>query len=66
MIGTDAASTIVTSQLDIKHWHEMIVTPSAADAILDRLVHNAHRLNLSGSVRRTTAKQAELDVKAAA
>jgi DNA replication protein DnaC len=35
-------STIVTSQIDVKHWHEMIANPTVADAILDRLVHSAH------------------------
>ena len=36
-------STIVTTQVDVKHWHEMIANPTVADAILDRLIHNAHR-----------------------
>ena len=55
-------STIVTSQVDVKHWHEMIASPTVADAILDRLVHNAHRLNLAGdSLRKGAAKRAGLD-----
>ena len=37
-------STIITSQLPVDHWHDMIGNPTIADAILDRLVHNAHRL----------------------
>ena len=41
-------STIVTSQLPVKHWHEHIADPTLADAILDRLVHNAHKIELSG------------------
>src|SRR6516225_5923691 len=41
-------STIITSQLPIEDWHAIIGNPTYADAILDRLVHNAHRLNLSG------------------
>ena len=41
-------STIVTSQLPVDHWHEVIGNPTIADAILDRLVHNAHRLTLKG------------------
>jgi DNA replication protein DnaC len=41
------ASTIVTSQLPVEHWHEQIGDPTIADAILDRLVHNAHKINLS-------------------
>ena len=40
------SSNIVTSQLPIDHWHELIGNPTVADAILDRLVHNAHRLIL--------------------
>lgn len=47
-------STIITSQLPISVWHEVIGDPTYADAILDRLVHNAHRLELVGdSMRRT-------------
>ncbi len=46
-------STIVTSQLPVAHWHEALGEPTIADAILDRLVHNAHRLELRGeSMRR--------------
>ena len=53
-------STIITSQLPVEDWHAVIGDPTYADAILDRLVHNAHRLNLSGdSLRRTRAKPAE-------
>jgi len=57
-------STIVTSQLPVEQWHEAIANPTVADAILDRLVHNAHRLTLKGdSLRKTAAKRAGLDVK---
>jgi DNA replication protein DnaC len=57
-------STIVTSQVDVKHWHEMIANPTVADAILDRLVHNAHRLNLAGeSMRKAATKRPALDAK---
>lgn len=45
-------STLVTSQLPVKHWHERIGDPTLADAILDRLVHNAHRLELKGESMR--------------
>lgn len=41
-------STIVTSQLPVKQWHETIGDPTLADAILDRLVHNAYTINLKG------------------
>ncbi len=45
-------STVVTSQLDIKHWHEWIGEATLADAILDRLVHNAYKVNLKGTSKR--------------
>ena len=46
-------STLITSQLPTDTWHEVIGEPTFADAILDRLVHNAHRLDLTGeSLRR--------------
>ena len=45
-------STIVTSQLPVAQWHEVIAQPTYADAILDRLIHNAHRLDLSGESMR--------------
>jgi DNA replication protein DnaC len=55
-------STIVTSQLPIEHWHDIIADPTIADAILDRLVHNAHRLALKGeSLRKAAAKRHKLD-----
>lgn len=47
-----ARSTIVTSQLDPKQWHDYLADPTLADAICDRLVHNAHRLVLQGPSRR--------------
>lgn len=46
------SSTIVTSQLPIPKWHEWLADPTAADAILDRLVHNAYKLDLKGPSRR--------------
>ena len=46
------ASTIVSSQLPIKNWHEIIGDPTIADAILDRLVHNAHKIQLKGDSMR--------------
>ena len=55
-------STIVTSQLPVEHWHEAIGDPTLADAILDRLVHNAHRLALAGeSMRRRASVTKPLD-----
>jgi DNA replication protein DnaC len=46
-------STIITSQVPIDRWYEIIGNPTIADAVLDRLVHNAHRIELAGeSLRR--------------
>lgn len=48
-----AGSVIVTSQVPVKSWYEIIGERTVADAILDRLIHNAHRLELAGeSMRR--------------
>lgn len=47
-------STIVTSQLPVKHWHETIGNGTLADAILDRLVHSAYRLEMKGASLRKT------------
>jgi len=46
------ASTVVTTQLPLDLWHENIRDPTIADAILDRLVHNAHKINLKGESMR--------------
>jgi len=52
-------STIVTSQIPVEQWHEVVGAPTLADAIMDRLVHNAHRLTMTGeSMRRRNAKRA--------
>jgi DNA replication protein DnaC len=45
-------STILTSQLPVARWHEQIGDPTAADGILDRLVHNAHRIEMRGDSMR--------------
>ena len=45
-------STLVTSQLPLAHWHEAIGNPTLADAILDRLIHNAHKIQLKGDSMR--------------
>src|SRR6266536_2342935 len=55
-------STILTSQIPIDKWHEVIGDPTYADAILDRLVHNAHRIDLAGdSLRRTRPRSTTKD-----
>jgi DNA replication protein DnaC len=45
-------STIMTSQLPTTKWHDYLGDPTMADAICDRLLHNAHRLALKGPSRR--------------
>jgi DNA replication protein DnaC len=47
------SSCIIVSQIPVDHWHEVLVDPTMADAILDRLVHNAYKIALTGpSMRR--------------
>jgi DNA replication protein DnaC len=48
----DTRSIIVTSQVPIDRWYEIIGDPTIADAILDRLVHNAYRIELAGDSMR--------------
>lgn len=50
-------STVVTSQIPLDQWHELIGDPTLADAILDRLVHNAYKLNLKGESLRKKRTQ---------
>ncbi len=55
-------STLITSQLPINQWHKAIGDATLADAILDRLVHNSHRLELEGeSMRKRMIKNSESD-----
>jgi DNA replication protein DnaC len=55
-------STLIASQLPVEHWHEYIGEATIADAVLDRLLHGAHRLNLTGeSMRKTRAKLTDRD-----
>jgi DNA replication protein DnaC len=49
-------STIVTSQLPVKNWHDVMQNPTLADAILDRLVHNAYKITLTGESMRKQRK----------
>lgn len=48
----DHGATLIAAQLPTKHWHEMIGDPTLADAILDRLIHNAHTITLKGDSMR--------------
>jgi len=49
-------SLIITSQLPVSKWHEVIGEKTIADAILDRIVHDAHRLELTGESMRKKRK----------
>lgn len=51
----DPCSTIVTSQLPVDNWYELIGDPTLADAIFGRLVHNAYHINLKGESMRKKA-----------
>ena len=58
----EVRSTLVTSQFPVEKWHELIGDPTLADAILDRLVHNAYPLKLEGeSMRKSRNKLLKLD-----
>lgn len=52
----DLRSTLIASQLPIEKWHKVIADPTLGDAILDRLVHNAHKLSLKGDSLRKKRK----------
>jgi DNA replication protein DnaC len=52
-------STIITSQLPVEHWHEAMADPTLADAMIDRIIHNAHHLKMTGESMRK--KLSDLD-----
>ena len=54
------ASTLITSQLPVSAWHDSVGDATLGDAILDRLVHNSHRIEMKGpSMRKNKAKKME-------
>jgi DNA replication protein DnaC len=56
----EKSATIITSQLEVKQWHAYLDDPTLADAILDRVVHNAYQLDLSGeSIRKLKSLRAK-------
>jgi DNA replication protein DnaC len=58
------SSTIITSQVPVTKWHEVIGEQTIADAILDRLIHNAHRMELKGeSLRKKQQNKNENQVE---
>jgi len=53
----DRGSTLIAAQVPVKHWHDIIGDPTLADAILDRLIHNAYTITLKGeSMRKRKTK----------
>ncbi len=57
-------NTMITSQMPVEHWHELIGDPTLVDAILDRLIHSAHRAPLKGeSLRKKEGKLAKSEHK---
>lgn len=58
----ERTSTLIASQLPVEHWHEAIGEATLADAILDRLLHRAHRITMTGeSMRKQTADLTDRD-----
>ncbi|MDF5247534.1 IS21-like element ISVch3 family helper ATPase IstB, partial [Vibrio parahaemolyticus] len=55
------SSTIVISQLPVKEWYNMIGNATVADALMDRLVHNSHRIGLGGESMRKLAQSEHLE-----
>gem|GEM_PF-1270966 len=52
---THKHALILTSQIPVEHWHQLITQSTLADAVMDRIIHNAHRIELKGdSMRKTT------------
>jgi DNA replication protein DnaC len=63
---TGRRATLVTSQLPLDHWHEVVGDATLADAILDRLIHHAHRVTLKGgSMRKKEPQTKSADVATA-
>ena len=56
----DKSSIIIAAQIPVKNWHETIGEGTIADAILDRMVHSSHRIELTGeSMRKTKMKKTQ-------
>jgi DNA replication protein DnaC len=53
-------STLMTSQLPIDHWHDYLEEPTVADAVMDRLLNNSHRLELRGESLRKNGNGLDL------
>jgi hypothetical protein len=57
----DAGSLVITSQIPVDRWHDMIGIPTLADAILDRVIHNAYRIDLTGESLRKQRSSPEIE-----
>ena len=55
-------STLIVSQLPVKEWYGLMENPTVADALLDRLIHNAHRIELSGESQRKKSVAEQVEV----
>ena len=62
----DKGSLIITSQVPVDRWHDLIGVPTLADAILDRVIHNAYRIDLAGESLRKRRPRHEIDLRAKA
>jgi DNA replication protein DnaC len=59
----EKASTLITSQVPVANWYEVVGEKTIADAIMDRIIHNAHRIELSGeSLRKKHQKEIEFNI----
>jgi DNA replication protein DnaC len=57
-ISYGRGAILITSQIPVDRWHDLIEDPTLADALLDRIVHNAHRITLRGeSLRKKKAHE---------
>jgi DNA replication protein DnaC len=55
---THKHALVLTSQIPVEHWHQLITQSTLADAVMDRIIHNAHRIELKGdSMRKNTIKK---------
>ncbi len=52
----DRKSTLVSAQIPVEKWHEALGNPTLSDAILDRLVHNSHKITMKGESMRKTRR----------
>ncbi|HBQ34172.1 MAG TPA: AAA family ATPase, partial [Ochrobactrum anthropi] len=57
-------STLITAQVPVNTWHDLIGDETVADAILDRVVHNAHRINLEGDSMRKAKSGIDITLSA--